>query len=943
MSAGDASGTGCGCCAGITAATPVAVFNRPGLSALAWRVGTHSRFMESMLAGISARPALRQLSVREDDDLGIALMDSWAAVLDVLTFYQERIANEGFLRTATERRSLAELAAAIGYEPRPGVAASVWLAFTLEDTPGSPKVVASAAGTRALSLPVTEETTQPFETSEELIARPEWNEIRARTSQPQETIRAGGPFFVQGLETGLTPGSPLMVVPTVPADKNTQPILRRVVMVEPDADAERTKVTLGTVPPPPRLRSPLGGFVSQPLLPGSERFSGNALAATLVDLQWRAPDLNAFIEARGWSTTDVSIALSLAKPAPKVVTQRPAPGVYALRVTAAGFGHNAPRWNSLPGAMRVGEIITTKVLVKNPPPTEDTTVEKPVFVPPAFPKDWDDPLDPYPLNKASDGLVYDTDTGPVLLLDSVYPGIVAGSWVALEAPNKTAFLQVIASEEVFRTDFAISAKVTRLVVKKLVESDDLSKFPLRTTTIFVLSEWLSLSDEPILDDIQEGAVEIELADLQLELAAGRALILTGEPKGLPGVVRSELLVLREVSHHTSVPAFTTLTLTLGLESAYVRSTVVLNANVVLATHGERVDQTLGSGNASRPFQRFALAEGPLTWTSAPVSSGAESSLDVRVDGVLWHEAPGLYHLGPRDREYTLRQDDAGLTRVLFGDGVHGARLPTGSDNVTAVYRKDIGLAGLVDAGRISLLDTRPLGVSEVINPLPSLGAADRETRAEIRSNAPLTVLTLERIVSLRDHEDFARSFSGIGKARATWVQDGAVRWVHVTVAAADGGKVPAGSELYRNLVTAMRRLSHPFQPLRVDTFDRLTFNLEINVEVDPDYRPDKVLKAVEAALRETFSFAARDFAQGAPLSEVMAVAQRVEGVVAVDVDAFYLSLDTEANRSLYARLDALPASARPGGGIAPAQHLSLGAQGLKLGILATSQRSGIVR
>ena len=62
----------------------------------------------------------------------IALLDAWATVADVLTFYQERIANESYLRTATERVSLVHLAALIGYRPRPGVAAGAFLAFTLE-------------------------------------------------------------------------------------------------------------------------------------------------------------------------------------------------------------------------------------------------------------------------------------------------------------------------------------------------------------------------------------------------------------------------------------------------------------------------------------------------------------------------------------------------------------------------------------------------------------------------------------------------------------------------------------------------------------------------------------------------------------------------------------------------------------------------------------------
>ena len=60
--------------------------------------------------------------MRDDDDFSIALLDAWATVADVLTFYQERIANEAYLRTATERLSVLELARLIGYQLRPGVA-----------------------------------------------------------------------------------------------------------------------------------------------------------------------------------------------------------------------------------------------------------------------------------------------------------------------------------------------------------------------------------------------------------------------------------------------------------------------------------------------------------------------------------------------------------------------------------------------------------------------------------------------------------------------------------------------------------------------------------------------------------------------------------------------------------------------------------------------------
>src|SRR5215470_15866951 len=111
----------CGCCEGISTKTPVALYNRPGLSAIAYRVGTHAQFKASMLARLSAHdlPALGRLKTRDDDDFTIALLDAWAVTGDILTFYQERIANEAYLGTATERQSVIELARLIGDELRP--------------------------------------------------------------------------------------------------------------------------------------------------------------------------------------------------------------------------------------------------------------------------------------------------------------------------------------------------------------------------------------------------------------------------------------------------------------------------------------------------------------------------------------------------------------------------------------------------------------------------------------------------------------------------------------------------------------------------------------------------------------------------------------------------------------------------------------------------------
>ena len=107
----------------------------PGLPRFSIASATYGVFLQRLLDQItpphpgrteSGRQPLAALTTRAPDDPAIALLDAWAVVADVLTFYQERIANEGYLRTATERRSVLELARAIGYELSPGVAASVY-------------------------------------------------------------------------------------------------------------------------------------------------------------------------------------------------------------------------------------------------------------------------------------------------------------------------------------------------------------------------------------------------------------------------------------------------------------------------------------------------------------------------------------------------------------------------------------------------------------------------------------------------------------------------------------------------------------------------------------------------------------------------------------------------------------------------------------------------
>src|SRR5215472_17276336 len=109
----------CGCCAGTSVQTPQMETNPPGQPAISHRAGTWATFKESMLARLSSSdyPALAGLRTRSDDDFTIALLDAASVMLDVLTFYQERLANESYLRTAVQLRSVTELSRLINYQP----------------------------------------------------------------------------------------------------------------------------------------------------------------------------------------------------------------------------------------------------------------------------------------------------------------------------------------------------------------------------------------------------------------------------------------------------------------------------------------------------------------------------------------------------------------------------------------------------------------------------------------------------------------------------------------------------------------------------------------------------------------------------------------------------------------------------------------------------------
>jgi predicted phage baseplate assembly protein len=827
----------------IAVRTPAEITNRPGLSALGYRAGVHWQFKETMLANLGGVPGL---GARNDQDFSVALIDAFACVADTLTFYQERIANESYLSTAKERVSLLELGRLIGYRARPGVAAASYLAFTVEDAPGAPDLAAPPVnidvGLKVQSFPAQGHAPMTFETVESIVARPEFNAIRPQLSEEQTISVATRSILLKGASLNVQPGDIVLLSAGDDPDERTA---LEVMSVVAQPDKGTTLVSLAIDPPlPPRPRP--RPIIFSTFRSDYFRLTTDRVRSSVLSVDWRQADLDAYVRVQRWPER------ALAKNIKWQAAQRSFPpeiGIFVFRARAAVFGHNAPAQGATTPGLPDGATLQSQ----SEPPNLAQAVD----------------------------------------LDRTYPGIVAGSWVVLKSPTSDYLVrQADGVFELSRASFGLSAKVSRV----LLDTDDgFDQLTVRETTVFAASEKLELADLPIDDDV-EGA-SVTLQDVCLGLDIGRKVIVSGERSDLRGVIDNELMTLAEVN---LVNGRTALVFQQELTGSYLRNTVAINANVALATHGETVTDTLGSGDANAANLRLPLAQQPLTYVSSASPSGADSTLQVCVNDLAWLEAPSFFDRGPNERIYVTQNSNDGVTTVVFGNGVNGARVPSGSENVRASYRKGIGAVANVDANRLSLIPSRPQGVRSVTNPLAATGGADPEGGASIRTNAPLAILTIDRIVSLQDYEDFARAFAGIGKAMASpWVWAGHGRGVFLTVAGPSSEAIEPGSPTYANLLDAIGKAAAPNAPVEVQSYRSAFFTLSGTVFVSAEYSTDDVLAAVKRALRDRFSFQARAFGQRVTLGEVMATIQAVSGVVAVDID----SLSRVDNIALSPRLE----------------------------------------
>lgn len=839
-----------------TKPTPEPIGNRAGLPKLSARSGTHGSFLESLRRGLADhnRPGLAALQMREGEDFTLGLFDAYAATLDNLSFYAERQANETYLRTTTRRRALRAQVRLIGYELAPPKAASCHLAFEAEAKAGEANLH-YAPGLQVRSIPHDGQLPQLFETIEPLVARADWNAMQPLLTWPQILTADSAEASLNKGVLRPAVGDPVLLmkdnVPFATKIGSQNVYLRRVTEVRDGADG-RQIVTLRADPPPPPIYTYVGYISYTMTWPQAESVSSSSLIAYLGAQSWSTSSLTStgwFSGLSGVQMQQAIRALDFSPDAPILP--------HVLRVRAGFFGSSAPT-SVLLGHKRVlepGKITET----------DSFNAEFPA---------------------AGRVRVY---------LDREYPGFAIGGGVLIRNTTQEAWVRLLGVETTGVDAYGQSARVTRLELESEGWTPEgtrvaVSSFEIRDSSLFAMPEELALSDLPITDPVgvaagDLGAHQIELSTPELLLEPGKQLAITGERADLAGVTAAEI---RTLAKNEIVRGHSLLSFTIPLAYRYVRGTVRICANVAEATHGETTAELLGDGDATKSFQRFRLKATPLTYVSARNPRGMAPAIEVRVNRVRWHLVENFRDCGPDDLVYLLRGDEDGSTWVVFGDGVQGARLPTGAGNVEAVYRKGGGRAGHVEAGQLSLLVGKPLGLKRVTNPLPTAGGKDGELLDDARRSAPLGVLTLGRAVTLRDYSDFARGFAGIAKARADWTFSGYARPILVTVAGEGGNLLPESGEDMENLRATLLQAGEADVAVHVRNYRPVGFGVSARLFLHPDFMPGDVEDAARAALLAAFSFDARELGEGVSRAQVIAVLQSVAGVRGVGLDALYV-------------------------------------------------------
>jgi hypothetical protein len=891
----------CGCCA---PQDPQVVTNPPGLSTISDRVEDFAGFRRALLRPLEGEQALAGWAPAAGD-LGLQVLEWWAYLGDVLTFYNEQIANASYLRTAKNDRRVADLVALIGYVPTPGIAATGQLAALRTARHANEPLTLPAA------MPIASTATagvpsQVFETQgEATFEGPSQVPVTLEPDDALELNSTKGPASVllSGKVAGVKAGEQLLLVEqgwsgsAEDADENWSWVT--VASVEPALDPgtgrQNTLVTFATAARfGPRPESSLERRLIEIEHETPEKLLSGG------DLKLEAATLGARTASPSGET--VTPRERTASPPGKTATPRDLTGSAAapreesahlaeLKVSTAGA-------TKVSGAAELSEFDRGGAIAKtiageriggiywhagqSPPATIPSRLatQYQLLRPTQTAALWSHSESDKPASEviATDG----TSAVATVHLGASVRAIVPGELVLLDggAAQAGPALGLVSSTTECLWTVPYPPPVPEHTPPDIV---------IAHTELEILTQsagTLETYTEPATIALRYGFREVgTIIGTPTPSLTGLAAKVGVPPSwSVPGGGCTAILqdttgtgVLVEVTSAGTGEVL--LEASEATPSIFPKPLLVplrLLLNLLPVSRGSTVaSETLGSGNAALASQSFTLQRSPLTYLSD--GSGVASTLVVYVDGTAWSEVRSFYGQTAGARVYTVALDSEGTATVTFGDGVNGARLNSGAGNVVATYRYGSGAAS-PPQGRLTTVTKPQLNLASLVNPVAVFGGVDAQSPEDVRQNAPASVFTFGRAISGLDYEVVASQAAGVSRVSAVWGFDAATQRTAVTVYVGDGEGALAAAR------KALAGAEDPNRPVAVLPATPVELTISCKLVIAADRQLEEVQAAAVAAIADPtvglFSAASLGIGERLYRSRVDA-ALMVDGVLAV--------------------------------------------------------------
>lgn len=292
---------------------------------------------------------------------------------------------------------------------------------------------------------------------------------------------------------------------------------------------------------------------------------------------------------------------------------------------------------------------------------------------------------------------------------------------------------------------------------------------------------------------------------------------------------------------------------------------------VLATEGVTITDEIVGNSDGTADQEFVLSE----------SSVISNSIRVTVNDTVYNPVPYIIDAAGTDPVFYSKTDAEEVTSVVFGDNVSG-RIPPANAQILVTYRVGGGTQGNVNANSITNILTNYSSGLTVNNTAAASGGADLESTDSIRVNAPSSIRTINRAVSLRDYGDLAVQVSGVAKAIAT-----SEVYTNVNLYIAPFGDPGVDDEgdltpVFNQLATRIETFFTDKTPPNVSvTLLPPTFvgvNITATIQALPQYKQSVVQRNAEVALGEILAFNNVNFAERISLHYVIEALAAAPGV-----------------------------------------------------------------